>query len=356
MPIYQPKMDSVSLDDQQNASSIIKKGIREAVISEKKEPKGVWLLFLPPWNAEGRWYKMLTIRDNFGEKIKEKYVVIENDPVSYFVKNYQYRHPNEPKSWQEEEGGKKYTRYPYYGRQTKRVLYNVAYYQRMGDGCHVLNVPVYKCADVIDKYCRTEHPITKAVNGPICDPNRCVPVFMKVDGMNYTVTLMPDQPVQLPEQFADSQYLYNLDEVYIKKTPEELIAKLHEMYHPEEVDACLDGYPGYKKVVATGFAAANPMAGAMPPAVVLSAPVQPLPAATIPTAQAPAPAVPPPVAIAKPSLPPVASIPTANPVPVAPAVAQITPPIIGNQLPSNPVPSVPAMNEAEMARFLREGQ
>jgi hypothetical protein len=45
-------------------------------------------------------------------------------------------------------------------------------------------------------------------------------------------------------ELADTEYLYNLDEVLVAKSNEEIIAKLRELYDGDVFDDCMNGFPG----------------------------------------------------------------------------------------------------------------
>lgn len=231
--------------------------------NKNNNKEGAWLFFLPAYkvdsNGNGVWYRVVNVRDNFGDKFKDKYAVIDpsTDPVAHFQKNFSLLFPDQAKVIEVEENGRKQKKYPLYGRVTKRVIYNVAYCgPRMKDGIHVIDLPMFNGADQLDKYHSTKD-IQGNDRGMICDPDKCVPVFLKLNdggGSPWQINPDPQQATALPEQFCDSDYLHNLDDIYIKKDPRELIAKLREMYRPDVFEACMEGYPGFKKTVAPGYA------------------------------------------------------------------------------------------------------
>jgi hypothetical protein len=64
-------------------------------------------------------------------------------------------------------------------------------------------------------------------------------------------------PQQLPITLSDSSALYNLDDIYVHKSKDELISKLRDLYPADVFDACMDGYKYLMK---------NAVQGAMLPA------------------------------------------------------------------------------------------
>jgi hypothetical protein len=79
-------------------------------------------------------------------------------------------------------------------------------------------------------------------------------VKLKENSANpWMVQVEGNSPVQLPEQLADSDYLYNLDEIFVIKPKEEIIAKLREMYSADVFDDCMNGYPGLGKTSTASF-------------------------------------------------------------------------------------------------------
>jgi hypothetical protein len=54
------------------------------------------------------------------------------------------------------------------------------------------------------------------------------------------------QPVILPEALADSDNLYNLDDILVVKPKEDIIAKLRDMYSSSVFEDCMNGYPGLR--------------------------------------------------------------------------------------------------------------
>jgi hypothetical protein len=167
---------------------------------------------------------------------------------------------------------------------------------------------------------------------PINDPDRCVPVFIKLkEGSQnpWMIQVENNQPVKLPDQLADSDYLYSLDDIFVIKTKEEILAKLREMYSSEMFDDCMNGYPGLTKTQVRGASFDQPI----PAAFVEEKPKIPLPAA-VPVLDIPKASIAIPVAVAS----------------VAPVVAQ---PVDLSSLPPNPM-AARQMSREEALRFMNE--
>ncbi len=257
--------------DLRDAGKYIKPEVRQVTFNKRVNPNGAWLYFLPPYkeDAEGNgvWYRTVKIRDNFGEKFKEKYVTIDNDPVAHFERNLKILFPEEAKIVEgTDDRGQSKKIYPLVGRTTTRVLYNVAYVNQMEAGAHVLDLPSYNGASIINSWLGEKD--TRGRERPVLnDPDSCIPVFIKLkDGGGAPWQIEPSQSesTNIPDELADSDNMYNLDDVYVKKSPAELIAKLRDMYSPEIFEACINGYPGFDKVVVTDGPVANRVSPAKP--------------------------------------------------------------------------------------------
>jgi len=148
-----------------------------------------------------------------------------------------------------ETNGKKFKQYPACGRIADRVVYNVAFAQNLGTGAHILDLPLRNGADILMGWLEGKD-LMGNMRQPINDPERCVPVFVKLKENSanpWMIQVENNQPVQLPLQLADSDYLYNLDDIFVLKSKEEIIAKLRDMYSSDIFDDCMNGYPGLTK-------------------------------------------------------------------------------------------------------------
>lgn len=257
MAIIKPslKFEGSELNLTFSSTPYIKEGVRKAVFNKNTNPEGAYLFFLPAYRADssgnGVWFKKISVRDNFGTNFKEKYHVANRaaDPAEYFANNFRVLYNEESKVTDQEVNGKKFKKYPNYGRVTDRVMYNVAFSESLGTGAHVLDLPLRNGADILmnwldskDRSGRTRQPIN--------DPDRCVPVFVKLKENSanpWMIQVENDEPSQLPRELADSDYLYNLDDIFTIKTKDEIIAKLREMYSVDVFDNCMNGYPGLTK-------------------------------------------------------------------------------------------------------------
>jgi len=247
------------------SSPYIKEGVRKATFNKTTNQEGAYLYFLPAYKADdsgnGVWFKKINIRDNFGANFKEKYYVANRaqDPAEYFANNFRILYPDDARVTDVESNGKKFKKYPLCGRIAERVVYNVAFAQNLATGAHVLDLPLRNGADGLMSWLDG-----KDINGnprqPINDHERCVPVFVKLKENSanpWMIQIENNQAVQLPLQLADSDYLYNLDDIFVPKSKEEILAKLREMYAPDVFDDCMNGFPGLTRnsVQGASFAA-----------------------------------------------------------------------------------------------------
>lgn len=234
-----------------NASRYIKESVKVLSFGAKENKDGVHLYILPAYKTdsagEGVWFKTVTIRDNFGDKFKEKYAVSPNfpDPVAHFERNFKIHFPDESKPIDEEVEGQVRKKYPNYGRIARRVLFNVALARDIDSGPHILDLPAFGGASQIMEW--QEGKDRKGNERPLInDPENACSVFIKlkekVPGNPWQVDVDATDRFPLPDELADSEQIYNLDEILDYKTPAELIEKLKGMYTPDVFDLCMQGY------------------------------------------------------------------------------------------------------------------
>jgi hypothetical protein len=315
--------------------------VPQVLINTKENKDGIFLFFMPGYKVDslgnGVWYKQITIRQNFGTSFKEKYYVpnVNDDPAEYFARHYKMLFPEEAKVKEEEKSGSKFKVYPAYGNITKRCIFNVLKCSAPNEGVFILDLPVFNGASQIDEYHKKP-----AFNGQpvpmINDHTRCTPVFIKCkSGGGNPWVIQPDlsQATPLPEQLCSSEYLNNLDNIFIEKPKEDIIEKLRSFFSPAIFDKCMTGYEGVKTIVTGGVshmaspvAVATPVAPATPSAFALPATLN----------------------IPKPSTTPVTSTPPAAPVPTA-EVASFGNPM---SVPSAPAGSPTPVNKAQALAFL----
>lgn len=253
----------------------IRSDVRQVIFNKSSNKDGAYLYFLPAYkldnNGNGVWFKTINVRDNFGDKFKDKYVVLDaNDPVAHFERNFKLYYPEDAQVTEEqnEKTGQMMKKYPNYGRVTRRVVFNVAYSQDLGKGAHVLDLPAYNGANLLQKW--LDGKDNKGRERPMVnDPERAIPVFVKLNqggGSPWQIEPDPTDPAQLPDELADTDYIYNLDDIFVRKTPQELIAKLREMYTPEIFEQCMAGYEGFGgKGGVKATSASNPVAAPSTP-------------------------------------------------------------------------------------------
>ncbi len=234
--------------------------IPQVTFNKNTNKEGVWLFLLPAYKLDnagnGVWFKVLRVRDNFGEKFKDKYVVTDasTDPVMHFEKLFRLHYPDQAKVIEVEENGRKMKKYPLFGRTATRVVFNVAYAAGLNQGAFILDLPQFNGADQISKYHETKD-IQGREKNLACDPSGAVPMFVKLNdggGSPWQISFDPSQITKLPDALTDSDVLHNLDSIYVKKDPRELIAKLREMYRPDVFNRCMEGFPGFDAVHVVG--------------------------------------------------------------------------------------------------------
>jgi len=245
-----------------NAFSYFKPDVRQLIFSKKKNPDGLHLIFLPGYkednSGQGVWYKQIQVRDNFGVEFRKKYVVRDanNDPAAYFEKSFKLHYPEQAEPTTDDKGFKVY---PYYGRTTTRVVFNVAILKELQKGSsldkvvHVLDLPSYNGADQLTKW--MNQPDSEGNPNPIVnDPESAVPVFVKLGtGLNpWSITPDASRRYEIPEAYGDSDNLYNLDNVFIEKSNEEILSDLRGMFSGQVFDICMEGFHGLTRVVIPG--------------------------------------------------------------------------------------------------------
>jgi len=263
MPIIKPslKFEGAETGTTQNTTPYLREDVRKVVFNKNNNQNGVYLYFLPPYRADslgnGVWYKSIEIRDNFGDKYKEKYLVVsrENDPAEYFARNFKLLYAEESKPGTIVNNGKTFKKYPNHGRVTKRVLFNVAYANKLEAGPHILDLPLANGASqLFDWLSKTD--IAGNPRPLVNNPEAAFPVFLQLkdSGTNpWQLNVEASQPAILPEVIASSDNLYNLDEILIVRPKEEIIAKLREMYPSHVFDDCMNGFPGLKVTRSAGI-------------------------------------------------------------------------------------------------------
>lgn len=297
-----------ALSNASDAGKYIKPDIRQVLFNKNNNKEGTHLYFLPPYKQDvegnGVWYKVIRVRDNFGDKFKDKYVVVHpDDPVAHFERNFKAYYPEESKPVDEAgKDGRMMKRYPFFGRVTTRVLFNVALVNDLAAGAHILDLPSFNGASLLTNWLNTKDSRGRE-RAMLNDATRCIPVFVKLnDGGGAPWQIEPDatEPAELPTQLADSDYLYNLDEVFTIKSKEELLGKLQTMYRPDVFEQCMAGYGDFKAPKTTIAVGSNPTANAVVAKPVETAPAKAkaapalanIPKATIKKSELPTPAVP----------------------------------------------------------------
>ena len=235
---------------QGEAGRIVKPDVKIVNFRSKENKNGVYLYILPPYKADskgnGVWYKVLDVRAEFGVNTKERFVELPDSPVAYFENQAKYKYPEYTQIQKAVKDGRDVKIHPTYGKLTKRFLYNVAYASALQEGAHVIEVPSFGVADIIDRYHRT-----KLLNGSsptmVCEAEHATPVLFHLNlelkgGQPWVVQPEPTQKCKLPDELSDNEYLYNLDDVYIIPSNEELYEKLRAITPAQIFNDCMAGY------------------------------------------------------------------------------------------------------------------
>ena len=240
----------------QRGTSYIKSGTR--LVDFKNKENGVFLFLLGAYkqdsNGNGVWYKPVKIRDNFGVgPFKEKFAVQPNCPIDYFANKVQTFAPEMAKSREsiDEEGRKRWI-YPVWGRTAFRVLYNAALFNDYGSGVHVLDLPMSGGGSVIDEYVRGKDANGEE-NPDLTDYQKAIALNIKLDlkakGQPWKIQINQAKTYTLPVELADTEYLYNLDEVINYPNKEELIEKLRSNVPTDVFEKGLEGYSSGDRTV-----------------------------------------------------------------------------------------------------------
>ena len=257
----------------QGNGSYLKPNARQMSFRDKKYADGAYVFILGAYKEDssgnGVWYKPLKIRDNFGmDMIKEKFAVPNNCPIDYFAQKIRTYAPHLAKTEKvKNEKGQDRNVYPAWGRTTWRVLYNAAYFNALGDGVYVLDLPQSGGASQIDDFVRGRTPEGHE-NPDITDYEAAYPVHIKLDldagGQPWKIGVNSTKAYSLPVDLADTQYLFNLDEIVNYPSKAELIEKLRTVVSPDLFDKCIHGYSDPELTISVSHTAPMPAAGPAP--------------------------------------------------------------------------------------------
>jgi hypothetical protein len=243
-------------------SSYLREDVKKMIFSKTVNANGAYLFFLPGYKTDGLgrgiWFKAFEVRDNFGDKFKEKYYVPnrDEDPASYFAKQHILLYSNgKPELEVVSVNGRNFKKYPNFGRITKRCIFNVAYAADMAQGAFVLDLPLANGGVVLTEWTKQTDFHGRA-RPNLNDPDAALPVFVQLRDAGsspWVINVDTSQSVALPEAIADSSNLHNLDDVLVHKPKEEIIAKLRTMYPGQVFDDCMAGFPGLTQTRGVGF-------------------------------------------------------------------------------------------------------
>ncbi len=235
----------------QGGGNYLKSNVRVMNFRDKQHIDGVYVFILGAYKEDqagnGVWYKPLKIRDNFGLGTKEKFAVQPNCPVEYFAERMKTYAPNMSRTEKlKGEDGKDRTVYPVFGRTTWRVLYNAAFFNELTpNGIHVMDLPVSGGGSAIDEFVRGKQP-DGSDNPMLNDYQASYPVHIKLDlkaaGQPWKIRVNDSKAYSLPIELADTEFLYNLDEVVQYPSKNELIDKLRTIVPPDIFAKCMAGY------------------------------------------------------------------------------------------------------------------
>jgi hypothetical protein len=295
MPVIKPSrtFEGSSVGGPSNSTPYIREDVQRAIFNKSQNTNGAYIYFMPAYRLDsqgsGVWLKHLEIRDNFGDKYKEKYwvPVKHEDPADYFAKHFMKLYPGEEDTTTVAANGKTFKKYPNYGRTTKRVLFNVAFANNLAAGVHVLDLPQYNGASIITNW-MSQMDISGKLRPMLNDPDAAYPVFVRLldSGSNpWQINVDSSQPAILPESLTAQERLYNLDEILVQKPAHEIIAKLREMYSSDVFEDCMHGFPGlttgHVQGHSLGAAQAARATAPKPTPAVAPAVVKPVPAESL---------------------------------------------------------------------------
>ena len=228
----------------------IKPGIRTMNFYDKNMVDGAYVYILGAYKEDGSgngvWYRPLKIRDNFGMDTKEKFAVPANCPVDYFANKVKTHAPQMARVEKiKGEDGRDRNVYPAFGRTTWRVLYNAAFFNDTAAGVHVLDLPQSGGASALDEFVKGKGPDGED-NPDITDYTAAYPVYVKLDlkskGQPWKITVNNAKPYPLPVELADTEYLFNLDDVIMYPNKQDLVEKLRTMFPADIFNKCIAGY------------------------------------------------------------------------------------------------------------------
>ena len=296
MPVYTPSR--VFEGSESNPfGRIVKEGIRTVSFRDDKNKEGNFFFILPPYKLDRAGnavsWKVINVRTDFGIDPKERFVEAPDCPIKFFANRVKMLFPEYAKIETVKENGQDRKKYPTYGRIQKQNVFNVAYCKQLELGAHVLNIPQWGAGSVIEDWSRT-----KGVDGKdrpmLNDPKAAYPVWfqLKKNLPPWVVTVESSKAYGLPESLADSDYLYNLDEVLYYPDKEELVEKLRSITPAEIFNVCMEDYfrgSTPMKVANVGIPTEAPaqVEVAMAAPAVVNAPKIVVPTATIPKANIP---------------------------------------------------------------------
>jgi hypothetical protein len=223
--------------------------VRQVSFKEDKNKLGNYFVLLPAYKADSRgqgvWFKVVYVRNNFGIDGYESFASKQGDPITYFENQVKLHFPNYAKVEKVTIGGKERKKYPTYGRVSPKVMYNVAYVNELHLGAHVLVVPEHYVGQTIFGWGNTVG--SDGQKRPMLNDHKSAIPFklqLRTDaqGQPWLIEIEANKRYALPEQIANSEYLYNLDEVVHYPTEDELVTKLRQITPSEIFDACMKGY------------------------------------------------------------------------------------------------------------------
>ena len=251
MAILKPSATFQGSDGSRNSYSLFKKGIKVIDVAKYiKQPTGTYVFILPPYklDAEGNgvWHYRYDVRRNFGLEQKESFFETTDSPIRYFSIQAWKKYPDLCRRPSIMKDGKEIKQYPEWGNTQSRTAFNSIYSKKpmIDEGIHALDIPDWKCADNIFQY-HNDKTADGETRDLICDPEKgFLPVFLKLDGFTWTVTIDSKKTYKISESFMDSNNMYQLDDIFVKKSNEELLEKLSRIVHPDMFKDCMEGYTG----------------------------------------------------------------------------------------------------------------
>lgn len=258
MAIIQASREFEGGDISANAyGRIIKEGVRQISFRDDKNRNGNYFFILPAYKVDNRgagvWYRVISVRREFGiDKGRESYVPRNDDPINFFENKCRMFYPDFCVPQIVKNNGEERKIQPAFGKISKQLLYNAAYVNELQLGAHVIMLPAHYIGQSIESWCKSTDARGQ-LRPMLNDSTGATPIKLQirpqgsVSGNPWLIEIDPSQRFPLPEQLADTDYLYNLDDVVHHYEDEYLINKLKSIVPNDIFEKCMTGHPLFVK-------------------------------------------------------------------------------------------------------------